>query len=561
MLSFLRHEPTLKPGKISPVVLVVLDGWGVGPASSGNAITTAKTPNMNSYYASFPNGVLLASGESVGLPADEVGNTEVGHLNLGAGRVVLQDLKRINKAIEEGTFFERDAFLQAANHVRQSGGAIHLMGLVGRAGVHSSLEHLIALLEFCKKEKLSKVYLHLFTDGRDSPPNDAAVLVEELETRLVNIGVGKIASVTGRYWAMDRDSNWDRIETTYDALVSGLSQFKGTSARQLIEAAYERGETDEFIKPSLVLFNGGPVMIADGDSAVFFNYRIDRPRELSMAFTIPDFENLKTFSFYKDPSKSGRQEITAKFDKTFTRKKILQNFYFVSMTLYDKKIPVSAIAFPPEEIKNGLAETLSRAGLAQMHMSESEKERFVTYYFDGQYEKPFPGEDTLVVQSPKVHSYDQKPQMSLSELTFEFKKALSQDKYNFLLINIANPDMVAHSGNFQATVKAIEIVDKYIGEIVNGTLAVGGRLIITGDHGNAEELLSFVNSSFYFTTQKGNVNTQHSKSPVPLLIIAESLRGKVRVLPKGMLNDVAPTILTMLGIEKPQDMTGRDLLQ
>ncbi len=551
----------LVPGKIKPMVLIILDGWGVAAPGLSNAITQAKPIFFNKLLSQYPNGQLLAAGESVGLPAGEVGNTEVGHLNLGAGRVILQDLVRIDKSIEYDTFFDNDAILKAIDHARSNNSNLHIMGLVGRAGVHSSLNHLYAILEACKRKRLQNVYIHAFTDGRDSPPQDSIDLIKEVEAKISVLGVGKIASISGRYWAMDRDFHWERTKVVYDALVNGLTDFVGESTGELVNAAYKRGETDEFIKPSLITINNKKNTILDNDACIFFNYRIDRPRELTMAMTIPNFEALKSFEFGKDPEKGGRTSGSIKFDATFQRRKILKNLFFGTLTQYDPSIPVSAIAFPPEKVTNPLSKVLSSAGIAQLHMAESEKERFVTYYFDGQIESAVEGEEFLITPSPKVATYDLKPEMSLPTQASEFKNQLAKDKYAFFVINIANPDMVAHSGNMKATIKAIGIVDKYLEEMVTNILLVGGTAFITADHGNAEELLSYQGESFYFTTSVGKENTEHSKSPVPIIIVSQSLSGKPRMLPRGALKDVAPTILKLMGIPKPAEMSGINLLE
>lgn len=550
----------LAPGKIKPMVLIVLDGWGVAPAAASNAIREANPVFFNKLLSMYPNGQLLASGESVGLPAGEVGNTEVGHLNLGAGRVVLQDLVRIDKSIEYETFFDNDAISNAINHAHSNNSNLHIMGLVGRAGVHSSLNHLYAILEACKRKRFQNVFIHAFTDGRDSPPEDAINLIKEVEAKISVLGVGKIASISGRYWAMDRDFRWERIKTVYDALVNDLTDFVGDSAEKMIQAGYQRGETDEFIKPSLITINNTKVTIKDNDACIFFNYRIDRPRELTMAMTIPDFESLKSFEFGKDPEKGGRGGDEIKFEGTFKREKILKNLFFVTLTQYDPSIRVTEVAFPPEKVVNPLTKVLASAGIAQLHMAESEKERFVTYYFDGQIESKAEGEEFLIVPSPKVATYDLKPEMSLPSLSKEFKNALTKDKYGFFVINIANPDMVAHSGNMKATVKAIGIVDKYLEDLVTNILLVGGTAVITADHGNAEELLSYQGESFYFTSGVGEKNTEHSKSPVPIIIVSQALEGP-RMLPRGALKDVAPTILKLMGVPKPPEMSGINLLE
>jgi 2,3-bisphosphoglycerate-independent phosphoglycerate mutase len=544
---------------IKPVVLVVMDGFGIAPPSKGNAITQANTPNYDSFIQRYPNTELIASGESVGLPANEVGNTEVGHLTLGAGRVILQDLKRINLAIEKGDFYDNRAFLQAASHIRNSKSKLHIMGLIGSGNVHSSMNHLYALLQFCKKEDIENVYLHLFTDGRDSPPRQGIDIVKQLEEHLNILKVGKIASISGRYYAMDRDRRWERTEKAYNAIVSAQA-IQTFSAEDAMKSAYARGQTDEFIEPTIIADKNGPVAtIDDNDAVIFFNFRIDRPKQLTMAFLLPDFESLEEFDFGYNPE-TNREEGTIDIGKTFQRQKVPQNLFFVTMTQYHKNLPVSAIAFGPEAVINSIPQVLSVNGLNQMHMSESEKERFVTYYFRGMYEDEFKGEATHIVASPKVATYDKKPEMSLPKLVKEFKKELGKGKYHFFVLNFANPDMVAHTGNLEASVKAIEFVDRYLKDLVDAVLERDGVVFVTADHGNAEELLSFPTSTFFITTSEGTVNTDHSNNPVPLIVIKKEFEGRVAgILKKGALSDISPTILTYMGIQVPREMTGTNL--
>lgn len=551
---FTKKKPNLKP-----VVLLVLDGFGIAPASSGNAVTLAKTPNYDSFLKKYPHTELIASGESVGLPANEVGNTEVGHLTLGAGRVILQDLKKINLSIEKGTFFDNKAFLQAAAHVKKNSSKLHILGLIGSGKVHSSTEHLYALLQFCKKEGIKNVKLHLFTDGRDSPPKEAIEIIEKIEKHLEAVKVGQIASISGRYYAMDRDRRWERTEKAYKAIVEGLA-VQTMSASDAIKSAYNSGRTDEFIEPSVIADKQGPVgTVNDNDAAVFFNYRIDRAKQLTMALTIADFERIKVFDFGYDPE--GSREIgEVAVGKTFNRAKVPKNLFFVTMTEYHKDLPVSAVAFPPEVVERPLPQVLAERGLKQLKMAESEKERFVTYYFDGLREGQFPGEEVEIVPSPKVPTYDKKPQMSLPKLVKVFVKQIRRDEFSFVLINFANPDMVAHSGDLKATIRAIEYVDRYMGGLVRAVLVQGGSVFITADHGNAEELISYPTTSFFYTSKKGTINTDHSNNPVPLIIADARFEDKKVTLQKGGLADVVPTILALLGIEKPEVMNGKNLL-
>lgn len=551
---------TLGGNKIKPTVLLVLDGWGIAPHSAGNAITLAKTPNLSSLFTRYPHGQLIASGESVGLPANEVGNTEVGHLTLGAGRTVYQDLKRINVEIEDGSFFENRAFLGAVSHIRRTQGKLHIMGLVGTGNVHSSIEHFYALLKFCQKNELKNTRLHLFTDGRDTAPQEAEVEIAKIEEYLKENKTAQIASISGRYYAMDRDRRWERTEKAYKAIVLG----KGVTAASGVAAvknAYAKSLTDEFIEPTVILTQEGAVVgsVESGDAIIFFNFRVDRVRQLTMAFVLAEFEKLTSFEFGYAPG-TEIEEGKATFARTFVREKWPQNIFFVTMTEYHKKLPVSAIAYGPIVVADSFSDVIARVNLRQLHMAESEKERFVTYYFDGMRETRVPGEDVVIVPSPKVSTYDKKPEMSVFKLVQEFKKALAKDIYNLFVINFANPDMVAHTGNLKATIEAIETTDKAVGEVFEMINTVGGNLIITADHGNAEELISFPSTSFFFTSAEGEVNTDHSNNPVPILLVSERLKSGLLNLPQGELSDVAPTVISLMGLSVPASMKGKNLL-
>jgi len=520
-----------KSFKIKPVALIILDGFGLAPASAGNAIDVAQTPNLDRYLKGYPHAELIASGQSVGLPANEVGNTEVGHLTIGAGRLIPQDLMKINMSIESGTFYDNRALVAASNFVKSRSSSLHIFGLLSSGNVHSSEAHLKALLQFCKKEGLTKVYLHVFTDGRDAPMNEALNLIPELDNELQLLKIGRIVSISGRYYAMDRDNRWERIQKTYDAMTLGEGP-KAITASDAIKNAYNKGLSDEFIEPTMI---GDVATVKENDAIIFFNYRIDRAKELTKAFVMPGFNQ-------------------------FSRKIILKNIFFVTMTEYEKNIGVSDVAFGSEQVEKTLNVVLSEANLKQLHMSESEKERFVTYYFDGLRETRVAGEDVKIIASPRVATYDKKPEMSLPKLSREIRKQLRRDTYNFAVMNIANPDMVAHTGNLEATITAIRAVDKYLEEIVRQVDKQGGITIITADHGNAEELLTYSNTSFFFTTGKGTMNTDHSNNPVPMVIIGKQFLGKSNFLGKGSLADVAPTILGLMGIQIPVQMTGRNLL-
>lgn len=547
------------PG-FKPVVLLILDGWGIAPHSNGNAITLAKTPNYDSFLKDYPNGHLIASGESVGLPANEVGNTEIGHLTMGSGRVIFQDLKRINVSIERGTFYDNKAFLRASAHVKAHNSKLHILGLVGTGNVHSSIGHLFALIQFANKENIDKIYLHLFTDGRDSPPKEGIEMINKIEAHLNLVRVGKIASISGRYYAMDRDRRWDRTEKAYKAIVEGLA-IQTKSAKDAIYSAYSRGQTDEFIEPTIIADQKGPIgTVEDNDAVIMINFRIDRPKQLTMAFVLKDFESLKSYDFGYN-TETSREEGEVQFGATFKRGKVPNNLFFVTMTEYHKNLPVAAVAFGPEQITSPLAEIISRAGLQQMHMAESEKERFVTYYFDGLRDQFFQGEEACIVASPSVPTYDLKPEMSLPKLFSEFKKNLEKGVYKFFVINYANADMVGHTGNLKATIASVEIVDKYLKLTADAVMDQGGCLIITGDHGNAEELIAFPTTTYFFTTEQGSVNTDHSNNPVPLIVVRKDLLQKGISLLRGTLSDIAPTILGLMDLKSPSEMTGVNLVE
>ncbi len=552
-------------GRVQPVVLLVLDGWGIAPPSDGNAISRAKTPNFDRLAGEYPFGELIASGESVGLTANEEGNSEVGHLTMGAGRVVPQSLVRIDKSILDGSFYENSAFWAALEHTKRNGSAFHIAGLVGSGEVHSSIKHFWALLEFCEKNNVSQVYLHLFTDGRDAPPKEAKGIIEEIEKRISKRDNIKVVTVSGRYFAMDRDRRWDRTEKAYKAMVLGEG-IRVKSAVEAVEKAYGEGKTDEFIEPSVVEdVAGKPVgVISDNDAVVFFNFRIDRPRQIVMALTMDNFEELSGFKLEYDPHheedkpKSGEESVVT--EKTFSRGVRPGNLFVVSMTEYQKNIPVNAVAFLPYVVEGGLAEVLARAGKRQFHLAESEKERMVTYYFNGMREGKYEGEDDLIVPSPKVSTYDKKPEMSTFEIVGALRGALASSKYHFVVMNFACPDMVAHSGNIRATMKAVEAADRGLGMVSEMVLSLGGTLMITADHGNAEELVRYSKEGFYFVSGKGETDTKHSNNPVPVLVVRGDLRGKSDVKLRGTLGDVAPTILKIMGLEESAEMTGRNLL-
>jgi len=544
---------------IRPVVLLVLDGWGSAPPSAGNAISQARTPNMDNLMRNYPSGEIIASGEAVGLPAGEVGNTEVGHLNLGAGRVIYQSFKRINMAIEDGSFFDNPALLSALTNAEQNGKRLHIAGLVSSGNVHSSLEHLMALIKMVKLKGMGQyTYYHLFTDGRDSNPKDGINIIQNIQKRLMAESAGTIASISGRYYAMDRDMRWERTKKAYDALVHGIGR-QATDPAQAIKSSYQESKTDEFVEPTVIMREGRPVAtLAEGDSVIIYNFRIDRPRQITMALTLPDFERLRSFKLGYDPTvEKDMGEVPM---QTFNRGQHPKSLFVVTMTEYQKGLPVSEVAFPPGVIEASLAQVISNAGLKQLHLAESEKERFVTIYFDGLRDAPLPREDKIIVPSPKVPTYDQKPEMSVYKLEEEFEKAVKKGGYHFYVMNFANADMVAHSGNLGAAMRAVEHVDAALGRVVNAVLASGGALLVTADHGNAEEMLTFPKNSFFYTSKEGEMNTDHSANPVPAVIVRQDFANSHHSLPRGELADIAPTVLALMGLKKPPQMTGKNLL-
>jgi 2,3-bisphosphoglycerate-independent phosphoglycerate mutase len=515
-----------------PVFLIVLDGWGINNSTQGNVLRTTLLPTFEKLNNFYPMTTLQASGISVGLPWGECGNSEVGHITLGAGKIIYQNLPRISLAIQDKTFFKNPVLLEAMKKSKESGSNLHLMGLVGNGSVHSNIDHLFALLEMAKEEGLSNVFVHVFTDGRDSPPTSGTKAIQTLEEKIKNIGVGKIATICGRNWAMDRNNNWDRVEKAYSMLTEG----KGTQIQdpiKYLQDSYAKGITDEYIEPGVVNDSGKPVaLIQDNDSVIFFNFREDRARELTIAFSIPGFE------------KFPRKQI-AKID-------------FVTMTEYEKDLPVK-IVFPKEEINNGLGEILSKNKKKQLRIAETEKYAHVTYFFNGGKEEPWPDEDRILIPSPSVSKFDESPEMSAAQITEKILAALEQKKYDFVLVNYANADMVGHTGNEKACVEAVQSLDKAMSIIIPAILKAGGCLFITADHGNIEELKN---------ANTGETDTEHSANPVPLWFISpdnhknktpEEVRNNESEV-GGLLSDIAPTILDIMEIGKPADMSGESLL-
>lgn len=530
-----------KYGTPKPVVLCVLDGWGAAPDSPGNAITQANPVNFNKLWFSYPHTLLNASGSAVGLPPEVVGNSEVGHLNLGAGRIVLQDVLRIDQTISNGSFFQNLALQKTVDHVRSNNSKIHLIGLVGPGSVHSKTNHLIALLGFIKNQHIpeNRVKIHIFTDGRDSSPTIAKTYIAEFENQLNRDNLGTIASVCGRYFAMDRDNRWDRTEKAYKNLTQ-KSQITVSSVSQAIENSYSHGILDEFIEPAQIASDNQAELnlVSDNDAVIFFNFRPDRARQLTKAFVLEDLTSLKTSS--------------NKNANAFQRNSKLTNLFFTTMTEYENGLPVSAVLFSSTEINMPISRIFSVRGEKQLHIAETEKYAHVTYFFNGGREVQFPGEERILIDSKKVATYDLAPEMSALEITDKLIPRIESRVYEFIIVNFANADMVSHTGNFDATIKAVQAVDSQISKIYNSTVSVGGALIITADHGNAEVM----NKS-----QSEEVDTEHNPSPVPCIIVVNQLKNKPLNLHKGILADVAPTILAILKISKPQQMTGRNLLE
>ena len=503
-----------------PLILIVLDGWGVNSRREGNAIAQASTPHMDALARSYPSTEISISGLDVGLPDGQMGNSEVGHMHLGAGRVVYQDLTLIHRAIEDGSFFSSPVLRGALDAVKKSGGRLHLMGLLGDGGVHSHQRHLEALIELTAREKIQAVYLHLFLDGRDTPPKSAEEFLRELSEQLKSHPNVKIATIGGRYYGMDRDKRWDRTEKAYRALTEG-SGVRARSAEEAIRKSYQDGVTDEFVLPVVIDPDGA---IRDRDAVIFFNFRADRARQMTRALTEKDF-------------------------KEFPRSRKIALSAYVTMTEYDRSFGLPA-AFPPRDLRNILGEVASRNNIQQLRIAETEKYAHVTYFFNGGEEKKFPLEDRILIPSVKdVPTYDLKPAMSAYEITASLVEQIEADRYGLVILNYANADMVGHTGNFPATVRACEVIDECIGKVVKATVRHKGRVIITADHGNAEQMIDY---------DTGQIHTAHTSNPVPVIVVDDLLKP-ARLVP-GKASDVAPTILRMFGIPQPAEMTGRPLI-
>lgn len=522
--------------RLKPVVLIVIDGFGIAPTGEGNAVRAAKMPVMQKLIESYPAMTVRASAESVGLSWGEMGNSEVGHLTIGAGRIFYQSFPRITMSIESGEFFKNPALLAAIDHVKK-GGTLHLMGLVSPGAVHASDDHLFALLQMCQRNGLDRVAVHAFLDGRDTIFNSGLGFIQNLEKHMSDLKVGKIASLAGRFYAMDRDNRWDRIQKAYEAIALGKSDETATSAVDAIKASYEKSVYDEEFVPTVITKGGKPVAtVSDNDACIFFNFRPDRARELTKPFALPTFD---------------------KFPRT-----PINNLTFVTFTEFEKDLPVQ-VAFPPLRIDTCLARVISDAGLRQLHIAETEKYAHVTFFLNGMNEAEYPGEDRVIIPSPRVSTYDKAPEMAALQISERVAQEIVKGQYDFIVMNFANPDMVGHTGNEQATVTACETVDKAIGQIVDAALNVGGVVVITADHGNAEEVKNL-------TT--GEIDKEHSTNPVPFIIIGKQFEGLKAPTgdviggdlsltpPVGMLADVAPTILKMMDLPVPEDMTGRPLM-
>ncbi len=502
------------------VILVIMDGWGLGKVASADAIQNANTPFTNSLYAKYPHTTLVTCGEDVGLPEGQMGNSEVGHLNLGAGRIVYQELQRINVAVRDGSFAKNETLLSAIRYALKHNKPLHLLGLVSNGGVHSHLDHLKAIIDMCKKEGLSNVFIHAFTDGRDCDPKSGLGFIKELQEHLNN-SVGKIATVSGRYYAMDRDKRWERIKLAYDALANGIGE-KATDAIEAVEKSYRDNITDEFIKPTVIIDEAQQPLatIKDGDVAICFNFRTDRCREITQALTQTDFHE-------------------------FNMKKI--SLHYTTMTEYDKTYQDVHVIFDTDNLNNTLGEILQQQGLKQIRIAETEKYPHVSFFFSGGREVPFEGEKRIMVPSPKVATYDLKPEMSAYEVTDAIVPEIQNKTADFICLNYANADMVGHTGIWAAAIKAVETVDQCVERVVTAGLDNGYTIFLTADHGNAD----------YMINEDGSPNTAHTMNPVPFFIIDKEWKGGIK---PGKLGDIAPTILTMMKLPIPEEMTGEVLI-
>ena len=507
-----------------PLCLIIMDGWGINPKADGNAIAVAKTPVIDNLSKIYPSTTLNAAGLSVGLPRGQMGNSEVGHLNIGAGRVVYQDFTKISKAIEEGGFFNNPVLLDAMSAVTSNRSSLHVMGLLSDGGVHSHVEHLFALIEMAKKNGIERLFIHALLDGRDTPPRSALGYIKATEDCIKQVGLGEISTVTGRYYAMDRDKRWERVKQAYDAIVLGEG-LEADSASQAVENSYARGEGDEFVKPTVIERNGAPVgVLSDKDAVIFFNFRTDRTREITRALTFKNFDG-------------------------FERKKVPVLSSFVCMTEYDETFGLP-VAFPPVKLTNKFGDVISRAGLRQLRIAETEKYAHVTFFFNGGVEEPNQNEDRKLIPSPKeVPTYDFKPEMSAFEVTKELVSDIENGRHDVIILNYANADMVGHTGFIEAAKKAVEAVDTCVGRVVEAVKKRGGKVLITSDHGNAEQMMDYETHA---------PHTAHTSYPVPFILVDDERKGaKLR---EGILADIAPTMLEMLGLPVPKEMEGKSLI-
>lgn len=505
-----------------PVMLMILDGFGLAEASDGNAITQAKTPNYDSYASNYPMTTIGASGLDVGLPEGQMGNSEVGHLNIGAGRVVYQALTKITKEINEGKFFDNEALGYAFDKAKENNSSVHLLGLLSDGGVHSHIEHLKGIIKLAELKGVKEVYLHVFLDGRDVAPKSAKEYISQIEAYMNEIGIGKIATVSGRYYAMDRDARWERVNLAYNAMVLGNGE-EANSAEEAVERAYHDNKTDEFVLPTVIVEQENPVAkIKNNDSVIFFNFRPDRAREITRALNDVEFSG-------------------------FDRERLILNY--VCMTQYDKTIENVKVAYPPEIYENTLGEYLSKKGLRQLRIAETEKYAHVTFFFNGGVEQPSDGEDRVLINSPKVATYDLQPEMSAHEVTDRLLENLDKDIYDVVILNYANPDMVGHTGVIEAAIKAVETVDECMKKVIDKVLEKEGAVFITADHGNAETMIEFSN---------GRPMTAHTTNKVPFLYVSNE---KKQLREGGILADIAPTMLEELDMEIPQEMTGKSIFK
>jgi 2,3-bisphosphoglycerate-independent phosphoglycerate mutase len=506
--------------------LIIMDGFGLSDIKEANAVQAADTPNFDELWESYPHVPIHASGLYVGLPEGQMGNSEVGHLNIGAGRIVYQEFTRISKAIKDGDFFDNKAFLDAIDHVKKNNSKLHLMGLVSEGGVHSHIEHLYALVELAKRQGLPQVYIHAFMDGRDVPPASGKATMETLGSKLRELEFGKVATVSGRYYAMDRDKRWDRVQKAYNALVLGEGEW-ADNAVEAMDQSYNAKETDEFVKPTVIMENGTPTATIDkNDAVIFFNFRPDRAREITRSFIEPEF-------------------------KEFDRKKGYFPVHFVSMTQYDETFENLTVAYEPQVLTNTFGQYISEKGKTQLRIAETEKYAHVTFFFNGGVEFPNPEEDRVLIPSPKVPTYDQQPSMSAPEVTEEAIKRIESGKYDVMILNFANCDMVGHTGDMQAAVEAVETVDTCLGKVVAAIRKQGGTVLITADHGNAEQMVDYAT---------GEPHTAHTSNIVPFILVNDQMKDTV-LREGGRLADIAPTMLQLMNLEKPKEMTGESLIK